>query len=66
MYTTREFILLLAGAQTFHTVSHIIIMYTGTLPIKVCSFNWTKQSNLWAIIINAVITVALFWWASTL
>ena len=66
MYNTREIVIFLAGAQTFHTLSHIIIMYTGSLPIKVFSFSWTKNWNLGAIVINAAITAALFWWASTL
>ena len=66
MYTTRELIIFLAGAQTFHTLSHIIIMYTGSLPIKVFNFSWTKDWNLGAIIINMIITAALFWRASTL
>ncbi len=66
MFTTREIAILLAGAQTFHTLSHILIMYTGSLPIKVFSFRWTKDWNLGAIMINAAITAALFWWISML
>lgn len=66
MFTTREIAIFLAGAQTFHTLSHILIMYTGSLPIKVFSFSWTKDWNLGAIMINLAITAALFWWISTL
>lgn len=66
MLKKRDVILVLAGAQLFHTVSHIIIYYSGTLPIQFFFINWTAQMNVWAIAINAIITAALFWWASRL
>lgn len=66
MFTTRELAIFLAGAQTFHTLSHIMIMYTGLLPIKIFNFNWTAEWNVGAIMLNIALTGALFWWISTL
>lgn len=66
MCSKRDTVIFLAGAETFHTLTHVIINFTHTLPIKVFSITWTSQLNLMAIGINAVITVGLLWWASKL
>lgn len=63
MFTTREILIFLAGAEAFHTLSHLIIAWSGTLPIKFFGVTWDKQSNLYGIIINAVITAGLLWLA---
>lgn len=60
----RENLIFLAGAETFHTLSHIVINFTDTLPIRVYSIVWDQQLNLIAIAVNAVVTVGLFWWIS--
>lgn len=64
MFSKREMIIFFAGAQTFHTISHIIMGYANVLPIQMFSINWTAQLNMYAIIINAVIMGALLWWAA--
>lgn len=66
MISLRDVIIFLAGAQAFHTISHIAIGYLHILPIKIFGINWTQQLNLFAIIINAVITILLLWWVSKL
>ncbi len=65
IWTTKDIIVFLAGAQTFHTLSHLVIGLDGALPIKFFFINWTKQLNYMAIAINAVITAGLFWWLYT-
>ena len=62
MFTKREWIIFTAGAEAFHTLSHIILALNG-LPIKFYNMTITSTFNLWAIIINAVITLGLFAWA---
>lgn len=66
MFTTRDIVIFLAGAEAFHTISHILIGYLHILPMQLFSITWTQQLNFWAIIINAVITALLLWWASRL
>lgn len=66
MCSKRDTLIFLAGAQTFHTLSHIIINFTDTLPIKFFSIMWTQQLNVFAIILNALVAVGLFWWISRL
>ena len=66
MVTTRDIVIFFAGAEAFHTISHILIGYLHILPIKLFSITWTQQLNFWAILINAAITVVLLWWASRL
>ena len=64
MYTKREWIIFFAGVQTFHTLSHLLISLNGILPINFFGITITQTFNTWAIIINAVITLWLLWWAS--
>lgn len=61
MLTTREWLLFFAGAQAFHTISHIFLYFANILPITIFSISFTQQLNLLAIIINAATTVALLW-----
>lgn len=60
--TTREILAFFIGAQTFHTLSHIILRYSGTLPITFWTITWTQQLNLIAIACNALVTLLLVWW----
>ena len=66
MCSKRDTIFFLAGAEAFHTLSHVIIAFTGTLPIKVFSIIWTQQLNFLGIVINGLVTCGLLWWASRL
>lgn len=63
MCSKRDAIIFLAGAQTFHTLSLIILTYSDALPITVLGLTLTAQMSNVVIIVNAVITAALIWWA---
>ncbi len=64
MCSKRDVVIFFAGVSAFHTISHILIGYLGVLPLTFLSIHWTVQLNMIAIAVNAVITVALLWWAS--
>lgn len=66
MLKLREVVIFVAGAEFFHTLSHVILPYFVSLPINMKFMILTPTINVWAIIINTVITVALLWWASRL
>jgi hypothetical protein len=66
MWSLKEFVIFLAGASTFHTLSHMLIGYMGILPINFLNITWDQRLNFIAIIANAGITALLFWWAYTL
>lgn len=66
MCSKRDVIVFLAGASAFHTLSHIFIAYLGILPLTFLSIEWTQQLNIFAIVLNALITLALLWWAKNL
>lgn len=66
MCKLRDLVLFLAGAEFFHTLSHIILPYFVTLPVHLRFMELTHMTNLWAVGINAVITIALLYWACKL
>lgn len=66
MCSKRDVVLFFAGAEAFHTLSHIVLKFMDVLPIQFLSINFTQQLNMVAIIINAIITAGLLWWASKL
>lgn len=59
----RDTFIFLAGAEFFHTMSHIMLPYIIKLPFNVGAVEVTSQLNFYAIIINAIITVAFLWGA---
>lgn len=63
MFNLRDIIIFLAGAEFFHTISHFILPYFVSLPVDMKFMVFTSTINIWAMIINAAITVALLWWA---
>ena len=66
MWSTRDIIIFCAGAQAFHTLTHVLMVRLCTLPIQLGPIAFTPQLNMYAIVINAVITVLLLWWANSL
>jgi hypothetical protein len=64
MFSLKNVLIFLAGAQFFHTLSHILFPFVVELPLKTKIIYLTPTLNIWAIIINAIITLALLWWAS--
>jgi hypothetical protein len=57
-------LLFLAGGEAFHTISHVIIAFSGILPLPVFGIDFTQNFNYFAIVTNGLITIALLWWAS--
>lgn len=63
MFSFRDLIVFLAGAEFFHTLSHIILPFFITLPMNFKYVVLTNNMNMFAIIINAIITLLLLWWS---
>lgn len=64
MWSKREILIFFTGAEAFHTMSHVLLPMLIQLPIKIWTYNYTKQWNMYVIAINALITIALLWWVS--
>lgn len=63
MWTKKEALLFLAGAEAFHTVSHIFLSGSHLLPFTAYGITVTQTFNAVAIAINALITGILLVWA---
>lgn len=63
MFSLKNVLIFLAGAEFFHTLSHILLPFFVKLPIETNVITLTPTLNYWAIIINATITLVLLWWA---
>lgn len=66
MFSFRDLIIFLAGAEFFHTLTHIILPFFITLPVDFKYVVLTNNMNIFAIIINAIITLLLLWWGHKL
>lgn len=66
MLKLRDVVIFIAGAEFFHTLSHIILPYFIKMPLDIKFLMFTHTLNVWAIIINAIFTIILLWWASRL
>jgi hypothetical protein len=62
-FSQKEIFIFLAGAEAFHTLCHLYISMAVNLPIQLGSIILTRQTNTYAIIINAAATIGLLWWA---
>lgn len=62
-FTKKEWIVFFAGAEAFHTLSHLLL-YISAVPFYFYGIIVTPQLNLWAFVINAIITLWLIWWAN--
>ena len=62
----RDIVIFIAGAEFFHTLSHIILPYFITLPINMKFLTLTPTINVVVIVINAIVTLLLLWWAHRL
>ncbi len=59
----------LAGTEAVHTLAHGWLGLSGTLPITMPVFPWitiTPALNAASIVVNAVITLGLLYWATRL
>jgi hypothetical protein len=52
-----------AGAQLFHTLGHVVIALTHTLPIHIFGWNYTQHTNAYITLVNLAVAVWLVWWA---
>jgi len=68
MCSKRDVIVFFAGAEFFHTLSHLLMPYYFNFPLHLKHFESaiTKDFNTFAIICNGIITVLLLWWASSI
>ena len=66
MISLRSIVIFLAGGEFFHTLSHVFLAYYVSMPIEMTFMTLTATMNTWAIVVNAVITLALLWWAKKL
>lgn len=55
----RDIVVFLAGAEAFHTFSHIFLAYAVRLPLDTKYVDLTPTLNIWAIVINGAIAVGL-------
>lgn len=60
----RDIVLFFAGFEFFHTLAHCFFIFIVPLDLKYIYL--TPTLNTWAIIINALITLALLWWVKKL
>ncbi len=66
MFNLKNVVIFVAGMQFFHTLDHIFLAYVNSFPLNLKIIVLTSTFNTVAIIINAITTVALLWWASRL
>ncbi|VVC75425.1 hypothetical protein AQUSIP_07150 [Aquicella siphonis] len=66
MIRLRDFLIFLAGAAFFHTISHAMLPYFVALPWPLGFMTLTQYGNYWIIAGSALMTVLLLWWASRL
>jgi hypothetical protein len=63
MWTKREILLFFAGAEAFHTLSHLMLPMMVHFPVYILGIEYTSLLNILTILINLAITIALIWWA---
>lgn len=56
----RDVVIFFMGAQVFHTLSHIVMAVSNTLPLQIFSFTIDQQVNAIIVVINLVILAFLF------
>ena len=67
MWSSRDSLIFLAGAEAFHTVLHMRFSISDMLPLRwVWGIELTSQLNIVLMIVNALITVGLLYWSSSL
>lgn len=66
MISLRDVVIFFAGAEFFHTISHILLPFFIQLPVDMKIIEMTQTINVGAIILNAIVTLLLLWWAKKL
>jgi len=62
----RDFVIFLAGAAFLHTIGHLVMPHFMALPMDMKVFVLTANMNMWIIIVSALLTIFLLWWAKRL
>jgi len=63
MCKLRDVVIFFAGAEFFHTLSHVLMLYFIEMPIDMGFMEFTTELNYVAIGVNGFITVLLLFWA---
>lgn len=63
MFSLKNWLIFLAGAEFFHTLSHVMVPFVIQLPLVMDGVTLTSSINNWAIALNALVTVGLLWLA---
>jgi hypothetical protein len=64
----RDALVFLAGAEACHTLSHVWLALSGMLPMEIQfpSMTITQGLNVFAIVVNALVTAGLLYGAKRL
>ena len=64
----RDALVFFAGAEAFHTLSHVWLGVSGMLPMEIQfpSITITQDLNVFVIVVNALVTVGLLYGAKRL
>ncbi len=66
MFSKKNIAMFLSGAAVFHALTHILLIFSGTLPLMFFSIQLDQNLNFYGAIVGSVIAAALLWWASSL
>lgn len=66
MISLRDVLIFLAGAAFLHTISHILFAKIVPLPFDLKFMVLSSNMNMWIIVLSAVVTILLLWWAARL
>ncbi len=61
MFSLRDVAIFFAGAEVFHTLSHLFLWWANLLPIATPIVTLTPGLNGLAILVNAAIAAGLIW-----
>lgn len=64
--TLREVLIFVAGAVFFHMLCQLFLFFFIQFPVNLGFTTLSAAQNMIAIIINAILTILLLWWASKL
>jgi hypothetical protein len=69
MFTFRDIILFIAGAEFFNTLTHILVWHGVNLPFHAQLLIHTPEMpalNVQGILVHGIITLALLFWTTRL
>ena len=62
MVRKRDILVFFFGFEVAHTIAHGVLSFTGLLPLRFAWLTITENLNVWAIVVNAVISAGLLLW----